>query len=224
MGPNLRQSANIYKMYFSRKIYYNNKPLILTTDSKTYKHGNSIADGYLMLTGAFRRNYRLAIAHLEKITALGVIIEDESQKALMAGLEEIYEPIEAGGGVVFNEDGNVLMIYRRGKWDLPKGKKDDGEEIDYCALREVSEETGLQHLILGEKIGDTYHIYAQNKKNLLKHTTWFKMFGTSNEKLHPQIEENILEARWVTQKNMASILLKSFEAVKEVLEEAGVKW
>lgn len=210
-------------MNFTQKIYYNNKPLILTNDSTAYKQANTLAGGYLQLMGAFTRNYRLAIAHLDKPTSLGAIIEDESGKALVKGLEELYEPIDAGGGVVFNEEGNILMIFRRGKWDLPKGKRDDGEKIDECALREVSEETGLHKLELGKKITETYHIYSQYQKNLLKHTTWYVMHGSTAEKLQPQIEENILEARWVSKNELPSILRKSFEAIKEVIVSAGMK-
>src|SRR5207342_2706122 len=110
------------------------------------------------------------------------------------------------GGVVFNEDDHVLMIFRRGKWDLPKGKRDDGEEIGACALREVSEETGLKNLQLNNKVCDTYHIYTQKNKNLLKHTTWFKMTGTKNDKLEPQKEENILEAKWVGNTELSSLV------------------
>jgi ADP-ribose pyrophosphatase YjhB (NUDIX family) len=211
-------------MSFTQKIYYNNKPLILTTDSKEYIKDHPIAAGYILFTGAFTRNYRLAIQHLEKITALGAIIEDVSQRSLQKELYELYAPVDAGGGVVFNEDGDVLMIYRRGKWDLPKGKRDDGESIDYCALREVSEETGLQQLTLGDKICDTYHVYSQNGDSLLKCTAWFTMYGTGHEKLVPQKEENILEAKWIKTSQMGPVVFKSYEAIREVLREAGVKW
>ncbi|HYD20345.1 MAG TPA: NUDIX domain-containing protein [Flavipsychrobacter sp.] len=211
-------------MSFAQKIYYNNKPLILTTDSKEYIKEHTIAAGYMLFTGAFIRNFRLAVQHLEKITALGAIIEDDSEKSLQKELYNLYNPIAAGGGVVFNEDGAVLMIYRRGKWDLPKGKCDEGEEIDYCALREVSEETGLQQLTLGEKVCDTYHVYSQNGQSLLKCTTWFAMYGTTHEKLTPQKEENILEAKWIHPSNMGPVVFKSYEAIREVLREAGVKW
>ena len=211
-------------MAFVQKIYYNNKPLILTTDSKAYIQENPIAAGYMLFTGAFTRNYRLAIQHLDKLTSLGAVIEDVSQSSLQDELYALYSPVDAGGGVVFNEDGAVLMIFRRGKWDLPKGKRDDGEEMDYCALREVSEETGLQQLTLGDKICDTYHVYAQNGQNLLKCTTWFTMYGTAKEKLVPQKEENILEARWISEKAMGPIVFKSYEAIREVLRAAGVKW
>lgn len=211
-------------MFFAQKIYYNNKPLILTNDRKSYIKEHPIAEGYLAFTGAFPRNYRLAFEHLAKITSLGAIIEDISEQSLQDELYALYEPIDAGGGVVLNEDGKVLMIYRRGKWDLPKGKRDDGEEIAYCALREVSEETGLQQLTLGDKICDTYHVYSQNKQSLIKHTAWYRMHGSQKEKLVPQKEENIVEAKWISEKDLAPIVFKSYEAIREVLKEAGLHW
>ncbi|MBS1690470.1 MAG: hypothetical protein JSS96_17190, partial [Bacteroidetes bacterium] len=79
-------------------------------------------------------------------------------------------------------------------------------------------------LDLAEKICDTYHVYAQFGQNLLKHTTWFKMHAGSTEKLTPQEEENILEARWIPQNELEPIISKSFEAIRHVLESAGLKW
>lgn len=211
-------------MPFVQKIYYNNKPLILTTDAKTYTQQHEVAKGYLHLTGAFARNYRLALQHMDKPGTLGVVIEDESQKALQDELHKMYVPIDAGGGVVVNENNEVLMIYRRGKWDLPKGKRDKGEDIAACALREVSEETGLQQLQQGALICETYHIYSQHKEQLLKRTAWYHMTGTSKEALVPQQEENIMEARWISEKDLAPIVFKSYEAIREVLEQAGIRW
>jgi 8-oxo-dGTP pyrophosphatase MutT (NUDIX family) len=116
------------------------------------------------------------------------------------------------------------LIFRRGKWDLPKGKLDAGEQIDECALREVKEETGLVHLELGDKICDTYHIYEQKGQQYLKRTAWYKMSGTSADKLMPQKEENILEARWVSEKDLAPLMAKTYEAIREVLRLSGIKW
>jgi 8-oxo-dGTP pyrophosphatase MutT (NUDIX family) len=208
----------------AQKIYYNNKPLILTDNGSAYIERNPIAKGFEFFTGAFPRNFRLAFEHLDKLRTLGVIIEDQSMKALWEELEKIYQPIDAGGGVVVNENGGVLMIYRRGKWDLPKGKLDDGEDIAACAVREVSEETGLQKLKLKEKICDTYHVYSQFGQNLLKRTAWYKMHGSSNEKLEPQKEENILEAKWITEKELPNVVYKSYDAIREVLQAGGFKW
>jgi 8-oxo-dGTP pyrophosphatase MutT (NUDIX family) len=211
-------------MDFTQKIHYNNKSLILTTNKEKYISEHPIAGGYLAFEGAFPRNYRLAIQHLDKPTSLGAIIEDESPVSLQNELHKIYTPIDAGGGVVVNENGHVLMIFRRGKWDLPKGKRDEGEDIAKCALREVSEETGLHKLKLGEKVCDTYHVYSQNKQNLLKCTTWYKMSGSSQEKLTPQKEENILEARWVSPAHMETVVYKAYDAIREVLHAADIKW
>jgi ADP-ribose pyrophosphatase YjhB (NUDIX family) len=116
------------------------------------------------------------------------------------------------------------MIFRRGKWDLPKGKLDEGEDIEACALREVTEETGLSDLQLGKKICDTYHIYSQNGEHLLKHTAWYTMQGSSAQKLKPQKAENIMEARWVAQKDLAPLVGKSYEAIREVIRAAGLQW
>ena len=134
-----------------------------------------------------------------------------------------------GSGTFFDPrlaDGTpeVLLIFRRGVWDLPKGKCDEGETIDACALREVSEETGLRKLKLGEKICDTYHVYSQNKQNLLKRTAWYKMKGTVKEEPVPQAEENIQEVRWVKDEDLPLIAFKSYEAIREVMQKAGVKW
>ena len=211
-------------MNFTQKIYYNNKPLILTNNKEEYISDHPIAKGYLTFTGAFPRNYRLAFEHLDKITSLGAIIEDISTQSLHQELHQLYSPIDAAGGVVVNEQGGVLMIYRRGKWDLPKGKRDPGEDIATCAVREVMEETGLQQVTLGTKICDTYHVYAQNRANLLKRTSWYKMEASVKETLQPQKEENILEAAWILPAEMGPIVHKSYEAIREVLVQGGYKW
>lgn len=211
-------------MLFSRKIYFSDKPLILTNSAAEYKAEHPVAAGYLTLTGAFHRNFRLAFEHLSKPRTLGAIVEDIATDALLAELHELYQPIDAAGGVVENENGDILMIYRRGRWDLPKGKRDDGEEMAECARREVSEETGLHKLALSEKVCDTYHIYAQHGQRLVKTTAWYRMTGTNAETPLPQAEENIQEARWVKKQELGPIAFKSYEAIREVLHAAGYSW
>lgn len=211
-------------MIFTQKIYINNKPLILTNSAAQFTMKNPVSVGYLFLKGAFYRNFRLAQKHLESALSLGVVIEDISTEALQKELHVAFSPMIAGGGVVNDPEGNILMIYRRGKWDLPKGKQDEGETIALCAQREVIEETGLPELQMGARICETYHVYTYGAQNLLKTTYWFRMTTRKSFSLHPQKEENITEARWIPEQKLGIYLHQSYEAIKEVLTVAGIKW
>lgn len=211
-------------MFYEQKIYFNNKPLILTNDADTYRYHHPLSEAYPVYTGAFPRNFRLAVEHLNTLKTYGAIIEDISIKSLQEELHDLFTPVSAAGGVVTNENGDVLMIYRRGKWDLPKGKCDEGESIETCALREVSEETGLSRIRLQEKIGDTWHVYQQNRQRLLKCTSWFRMQGSAREAPVPQKEENILEAKWIPEKELGPVVFNSYEAIREILTASGFKW
>ncbi len=211
-------------MIFSKKIYINDKPLILTTNKGDYLAKNPEAEAYMVMNGANKDNILSAISQLDKPTLEGIMIEGESEELIEKQLSKLFRPIIAAGGIAYNEDNAILMIYRRGKWDLPKGKLDEGEEIEECALREVMEETGLEHLTINEKIIDTYHIYHQNNEQFLKLTVWYKMTGTKADKLSPQKEENIIEARWVAQKDLAPFASRTYEAIREVLHVAGMRW
>ncbi len=204
-------------MNFSRKIYYNDKPLILTTDKEAYINENAVAEVYESFSGGTLRSFTQALQYLDRPGIKGAIIEDISEASLLDQLDAMYLPIVAAGGIAYNEREELLLIFRRGKWDLPKGKLDEGENIEECALREVKEETGLKQLTLGDKICDTYHIYEQKGQDYLKRTAWYKMKGTSADTLKPQKEEGILEARWVNEADLAPFAARSYEAIREVL-------
>jgi len=108
-----------------------------------------------------------------------------------------FQRITAAGGRVKNENSDRLLIFRREKWDLPKGKVDEGETIEEAALREVKEECGLKNLTLGERMGVIYHLYWHKQKWVLKDTHWFEMQGTIQDELVPQIEEDITSMCWM---------------------------
>lgn len=111
-------------------------------------------------------------------------------------LAETFEPITAAGGVVFNAEGKILWIFRRGKWDLPKGKADEGETMEQTALREVQEECGVQQLTAERYLGHCYHIYGLKKGKLaFKTTHWYRMH-TRDTEFTPQTEEDITEIRF----------------------------
>lgn len=91
----------------------------------------------------------------------------------------------------------VLLIFRNGRWDLPKGKLEVGEAIEMCAGREVSEEVGSSLPAIVSKIGTTYHEYSENEDVIGKTTYWYSMIFTGEENLIPQREEGIERVDWV---------------------------
>lgn len=126
--------------------------------------------------------------------------------------------IKAGGGLVRNEVGDVLMIFRRGHWDLPKGKLDPGETIEECALREVEEECGIGGLVLGPLVGTTEHEYTEHGEQIVKQTSWFEMSGSGT--LTPQTEEEIQLAQWVPTHEIQGLLDKAYPTIATLLRSA----
>lgn len=128
-----------------------------------------------------------------------------------------YNLIQAAGGVVYNDKDQVLMIFRNEKWDLPKGKLEDGENIQQCAIREVEEECGIGNLKITDRLPSTYHVYEMNNKSMLKHTYWFRMKTDFTSKLVPQIEEGITKVEWVSKKDMFKKIENTYASIKELL-------
>jgi ADP-ribose pyrophosphatase YjhB (NUDIX family) len=116
-------------------------------------------------------------------------------------LESIFDfadGIIAAGGIVQNENNEVLCIFRRGFWDLPKGKVEKGEKIIDAAQREVKEETGIDTQIENPDAIISFHCYVLNNKNCIKETHWFDMKLNGTNKATPQTEEDISELKWMS--------------------------
>lgn len=111
-----------------------------------------------------------------------------------------FKKSTAAGGVVYRIglSGNyeVLLIFRNGVWDLPKGKLEKGESIPMCAAREVSEEVGapIPHIL--SDLGTTYHEYVEKKKRIGKTTWWYSMVIPACDELKPQENEGITRLEW----------------------------
>ena len=129
------------------------------------------------------------------------------------------EKIVAAGGIVTNEENKILFQFRRGKWDLPKGKLEEGERIEDCAVREVEEETGLQNIQLGNLIGVTNHFYKEKGKDLEKETHWFAMKVTGPQELVPQLEEDITDLKWVGKNEITEYLENSFKNIEDIISK-----
>lgn len=127
--------------------------------------------------------------------------------------------IFAAGGLVFNEKNELLMIFRRGKWDLPKGKADEDESPEITAIREVQEETGIRKITLHHFTGTTFHEYfdTYQQEQVIKETAWFAMRASSFEKLIPQTEEDIFEIKWISMDDLETYLENTYENIKQII-------
>ncbi len=133
-----------------------------------------------------------------------------------------YKIITAAGGVVINDEGKILMIFRRGKWDLPKGKTEDGESMEVCAEREVKEETGLSEIILQRFLITTHHTYKENGESILKDTHWFLFKAPGQQNVQPQTEEDIFKIEWVGNSELPKYTNNTYELIKDVLSTARI--
>ncbi len=129
--------------------------------------------------------------------------------------------IVAAGGLVWNEKNELLMIFRQGKWDLPKGKLDDGETIEECAVREVVEETGLKEVKLGGFIGITQHEYYDKyiHQEAIKESHWYAMKASSNQTFIPQTDEDITEIKWVEPTTIQKFLKNSYLNIELIIKQ-----
>lgn len=132
-----------------------------------------------------------------------ILVIAEKPGEVMCQVLDTAEIIVAGGGIVFNENNELLMIHRRGKWDMPKGKIELKEKILDGAIREIKEETGVEIAHAEEKQITTYHTYIREGKKQIKQSEWFVMQAKPGQtQLKPQTEEDITEVRWVKRKDI----------------------
>lgn len=136
-------------------------------------------------------------------------------------MREIFDAIPvivAAGGFVLNTNSQLLMIHRRGSWDLPKGKMEADESLEETAVREVEEECGISQLNITSKGFDSYHLYVEGDHTVVKRSVWFKMSTSTNEEPTPQTEEDILESCWVDLPVSKEILNGAYPSIVEVID------
>lgn len=201
-------------------IYFEDKPVFLcdeiTAEINEYRHHPDAVFIDELSTAAINS----LLHEIKKPQFHAGIIYDKDFQKLKANFFKHFQLIHAAGGLVKNKKEEILMIFRRGKWDLPKGKLDDGETLENCAVREVEEETGLKKLKLIKPVKITYHTYVQFGKHNLKETHWYLMKVIGDEKLVPQTEEEISEIVWAKKEEMQKYLSNTFPTIEIVLKEA----
>ena len=141
------------------------------------------------------------------------------EKIILRKLKEKIPVQRAGGGLVYNKKGEVLFIFRNGKWDLPKGGKEKREKMKLTAMREVEEETGVNGLVITKKLQKTYHIFKRNGIYKLKITQWYEMKTDFDGMPVGQFEEGIEKVAWLNLEQISEAMKNSYENIKLVFEE-----
>ncbi len=147
----------------------------------------------------------------------GLWIVSDDPEASFSYFCRLFTNVAAAGGVVGNPAGEILMIHRKGWWDLPKGHIEDGESPLQAALREINEETGLAELSGGDQLCRTMHFYDDFGSWELKTTWWHDIKSTGTEPLLPQKEEGIDRAEWLSGEALTKALRSSYPTVRKVI-------
>jgi 8-oxo-dGTP pyrophosphatase MutT (NUDIX family) len=205
------------------KIYFHSKPLFLCDEIdheiQPYVHH----DDAVFIDELNTHTVKTMLHEMEQPRVHAGVFFHKDLEELKAAFTKKFAVIKAAGGLVRNEKDEALMIFRRGRWDLPKGKLDNDEKLEACALREVEEETGLKNVKLNSPLITTYHHYLEGTKQFLKETYWFAMEVSGAQELKPQTEEDITDIQWADHDDIQAKLKEAYPLIADVISAAKQK-
>jgi 8-oxo-dGTP pyrophosphatase MutT (NUDIX family) len=199
------------------KVFFNDRVLLLTDDFiKNFQHRYGL---FYKFKDVEDLKELIQFYHrLKRIDTLFIFHHDLDE--LREKFRLCFKLIYAAGGLVRNTKNEILIIKRRGKWDLPKGKLHKQEAFHIAALREVHEECGLQELEIMRPLLSTYHSYLINDIQVLKKTWWFEMRYSGSRDPVPESEEDITEIRWFRTEDLEEVAANTYMSVLDVLKYA----
>ncbi len=200
------------------KIYFNDKPLFLCNSVDETVQPYVHHDDAVFIDELNSHSIKAMIHEMEQPEVHAGVFYHPDLEELKKALYKKFTIVVAAGGLVQNEKKEILLIFRRGKWDLPKGKLDKGETLEACAVREVEEETGLQKVKLLSPLTITYHTYHEGARFILKESHWYRMKVMGEQKLVPQLEEAITEIKWVNPIDLEKYMKNAYPSVVDVLQ------
>lgn len=159
------------------------------------------------------------IAFVESNEKKILLITGKKEETLFKKFKTGFKIIHAAGGLVKNQNNQFLFIFRNARWDLPKGKSEFMEPIEKTAIREVNEECGTKYLEIIKPLNETYHIYFNKDKWVLKCNHWFEMISSNSETLIPQTEEGISIAKWFDIEQIPHLMENSFPSISELVSD-----
>ena len=200
------------------KIYFDDKPLFLCDNVDATLQPYIHHDDAVFIDELNLHTVKSMIHEMQETSVHAGVFFHKDLKELKDAFFKKFTLVKAAGGFVLNVNNEVLLMFRRGKWDLPKGKMDKNETFEECAIRETEEETGLKNIKLISPLITTYHTYHEGSRYVLKETKWFTMEVNSDQKLIPQAAEQISKLEWVGKNELKKYLHNSFPSVTDVLK------
>ena len=200
------------------KIYFNDKPLFLCDAVDETIQPYIHHDDAIFIDELNSHTVKTMIHEMQVPKVHAGVFYHPDLEELKKAFYKKFTVVLAGGGLVENEKKELLLIFRRGKWDLPKGKLNKGEKLETCAIREVEEETGLTKIKLLSPLTQTHHVYHEGARFILKESHWYRMKVAGEQKLDPQTEEDITEIKWVRPADLEKYYKNCFPSVLDVLK------
>jgi len=200
------------------KIYFNDKPLFLCNDIDETIQPIIHHDDAVFIDELDSHAVKTMIHEMQLPQVHAGVYFHNDLEELIKEFTKKFSVVKAAGGLIENKKKDILMIFRRGRWDFPKGKLDKGETLEACAIREVEEETGLRNIKLLGPLTITYHTYHEGTKFILKESHWFRMQVTTEQKLVPQTNEDIQQIQWVNLKDLEKYLKNSYPMISDIIE------
>ena len=190
------------------KVFINGKPLVITNNTSLFEKKKAVIKRVFTTKESLNEAVKQAVESENDPTWIYAFDINQCWE----NFKKNFKCIDAAGGIVRNDKQEILFIYRRKKWDLPKGKTEKGESLHQTALREVEEECGITVNLHTPNLRETtYHTYKENGKLVLKSSYWYLMdLAEDSPTPVPQTEEDIEKVRWLHPENLSMVYNKSF--------------
>jgi 8-oxo-dGTP pyrophosphatase MutT (NUDIX family) len=196
-----------YKVFFNHSIVY-----LVKRNETNFPHNS------LIINPKASAIQKLTKELLKNTEVKTVVLECDDIALSWKIFKTQFNIRKAAGGLVMNQNHELLFIKRKGLWDLPKGHIEKGEKTKVAALREVTEECGIHGQTIVKKLATTYHTYYLCNEPVLKPSVWYLMTYLGEEKTQPQEKEGITEAIWVPYTKIADYLTNAYPSIASLLQ------
>lgn len=194
------------------KVFIENRSIIFTEKNIKKQKTYSL---HAEFVGSIEKELIPVLHSIPPDQELFVICQNVQQE--MDRLFSDYDKVIAAGGIVRRKN-KLLFIKRNGFWDIPKGKMEENETPENCALREIEEECGISGMKITDSITETYHTYLFLGKPTLKRTFWYSMEYDGPKEVAGQREEGITKVKWFALQELDKVRKNTFASIIEVLD------